>query len=373
MRCRQCEHDVPELDFCIRCGFPLGVTASSVPRRRVGRLQYAAEPRQHAWVPHLTSTLFPQLPRADMGSFLASLLLGAAVIAALAAAGLFPIALTAACVLVPVLVAVYMFAIDIYEERPLLVVGLTAATGAAGGLVLGLWLQHITASTDGPGFGTLGDSGVLLRVAVVPLLGGVLALVGPLVLLHHPRFNDVLDGATFGATAAVTLIGAQTLVQAWPITESGSRPGGAVEPWLVRLFEIGLLLPLVSAGAIGGVAAAFWLRYRAPVRDRHALGPLGSPAAALVAAAALVIAGPLSLQVFGRDGALAPLLALAAVAMIFLRRAIHLGLVEEADEIEVGPIIVCANCRRETPRHTFCGRCGIALRALPKAFVDRTA
>ena len=46
---------------------------------------------------------------------------------------------------------------------------------------------------------------------------------------------------------------------------------------------------------------------------------------------------------------------------------IHVGLLEEAAEREIGPAIRCANCGRSTPRHTFCAHCGVALAALPKA------
>ena len=58
--------------------------------------------------------------------------------------------------------------------------------------------------------------------------------------------------------------------------------------------------------------------------------------------------------------------ALAAVALLWLRRVLHLGLLEEAFEIEIGDEVVCANCGQPTRRHTFCGNCGISLHALPK-------
>jgi hypothetical protein len=41
-------------------------------------------------------------------------------------------------------------------------------------------------------------------------------------------------------------------------------------------------------------------------------------------------------------------------------------LLEEADEADPEADVTCANCGRRTPVHSFCGRCGIALRALPK-------
>jgi len=49
-----------------------------------------------------------------------------------------------------------------------------------------------------------------------------------------------------------------------------------------------------------------------------------------------------------------------------LRRTLHVALLEEAADIEIGPAFTCANCGATTLRHTFCGNCGISLRAMPK-------
>jgi hypothetical protein len=64
---------------------------------------------------------------------------------------------------------------------------------------------------------------------------------------------------------------------------------------------------------------------------------------------------------------LAVLVVLDAVALLLLRSALHVGLLEEAGEQAIGPEIRCANCGAMTASHTFCGNCGIALRALPSA------
>ncbi|HXY92719.1 MAG TPA: zinc ribbon domain-containing protein [Acidimicrobiia bacterium] len=363
--CPQCGGQVPPMSFCVRCGYSLD--DDPMPARRSGRVQFAAAPRERAWAPHVVSSLFPQLPDADMTYFGIALVLGLAVIVGLALGGLYPIALTVAAALMPLLVLLYLVAVDVYEDEPPLVLGLTMAWGALVGVGLGLWLQNIDTPLGPPSFSMLGDGDVLLRVVVVPLVGEGLALAALLVLLRYPRFNDVLDGTTFGAATAVTLIGVQTIVQAWPLVSAGLRPAGESGPWIIRLVEIGVLIPLIWAGAIGALAGAFWLRYRAPVRDRHALGPLGSPLLALVASSLLVVAAPAGLQVLERNPGLIWVAVLAVIAVVLLRRAVHVGLLEEADETaDLGEQIQCANCHRPTPRHTFCGQCGIALRALPK-------
>jgi len=58
----------------------------------------------------------------------------------------------------------------------------------------------------------------------VPLLSVALMLVGPLVLLPYRRFNDVLDGASFGATSAVAFVGAQVVAQSIDLFGAGLRP-----------------------------------------------------------------------------------------------------------------------------------------------------
>ena len=67
------------------------------------------------------------------------------------------------------------------------------------------------------------------------------AMAGPLVLLRYRRFNDVLDGATFGVTAAVAWTGAQAIVGSLALFASGLRPGGAdAVPWVARILALGV-------------------------------------------------------------------------------------------------------------------------------------
>jgi ribosomal protein L32 len=81
---------------------------------------------------------------------------------------------------------------------------------------------------------------------------------------------------------------------------------------------------------------------------------------------ALLVAAALAAYLPGPIVSVVVQLALAAVALLWLRRVLHLGLLEEAFEIEIGETVTCANCGQPTRRHTFCGNCGISLHALPK-------
>ena len=366
VRCGHCGETVPAGEFCCRCGTPLALEHPHP--RLLGRRShhYAASPNEPAWALRMTSTLFPQLPTHAMGSFRVALASGVGLIVLLGLVGVFSVALLAAALLVPLLMLLYLYNVNVYEDEPFLVVGLTLLCGAVGGVILGLVAGHVALPVQQHGWDQLGTSSVLVRVAVLPLAAVLLALLGPLVLLRHPRFNDVLDGVTFGAASAVALQSALLLVAAWPVTGLGLRPQQDATAWTLRLIELGVFVPLIAAGGVGWAAAALWARWRAPIGDRRALGPLGLPGPAVLVAAVLAVAAAVAQEVFGPLGRLVALAVLAGVGLLLMRRAIHLGLMEEANDAEPGDVVACSNCGRPTPVHSFCSACGVAQRALPK-------
>lgn len=269
----------------------------------------------------------------------------------------------------PALVIIYVYSVDVYEDTPLPVLALTMVWGAAWGIAFGIVIDALSRTTPRLGGSGLGSSqlGEMLTLGVVvPILGGVVMVVGPLVLMRDRRYNDVVDGATFGVASAVAFVGAQVIAGSIDLFADGPLPVGEPLPWIARILAIAVALPVVAAGAIGSTVGAFWLRYRAPVRDRAALGPTGRPAIACLAAAALLVGAALAAYLPGPVINVAVQLGLAAIALLWLRRVLHLGLLEEAFEIEIGDDVVCANCGQTTRRHTFCGNCGISLHALPK-------
>lgn len=367
--CPTCHNQVPEGTYCVICGSRLGEAAGA--RRK----EFSAAPGQGVMRPAPMSTIFPQLPNDEMRDFYTALGIGVAVMVALAGFGLFPLALVAAAVLMPIITVVYVYDVDVYEDEPIRIIGLTMMAGGIGGAVAG-WLARVLAPVDAASLMEPSGTDTIIRVVVLPLIGIVLTLIGPIFLLRYRRFNDVLDGATFGVAAAVSFAGAALLIQAWPYFAVGLRPGGDVGGWIFRLLNLGILLPLLYAGAMGIVGGALWLQFRAPVRDRDALGPLGKPAFAIPFAAVALMLGALALEIASEWIAFVWLLLLDVAVIIGLRLVIHLGLMQEAAERDVGPPITCPNCHQQTPLHTFCGSCGISLQALPKSgggSVDRRA
>ena len=355
--CAHCGHLVPPLRYCVRCGSPFD--------RQGRRQEFAAHPGEPARALRLFSTLFPHLPQAGYDSFRYAFALGIAVVAGLVVAGLFPLALVAAAIVVPVLFVLYFIEVDLYERAPLTIIAATLAWGAVIGAVVGGAARITSGSASA-------DSASTFAAAVpgavgLALFGAALAAIGPLALIRHRAFDDVLDGATFGAISGAVYACTAAVIRAGDLLGAGLRPGGDPLPWLVRLATLGIAEPILLAATVGSVCAAFWLRYRAPVKDHRALGWLGVPGIAILAGLALLAAtsaARVTLDLFG--GLLATTIA-AAIGLLWLRATIHLGLLEEANEAEIGPPTRCANCGRMTPGHTFCGWCGVSLQALPKS------
>jgi hypothetical protein len=354
--CSACGGVVPEGNFCVRCGHPLQGSA---------RRAFAAAPHQRPTVPWIVTTLYPHLPKQDLETFRVALIAGVSIVLVLGLAGLFPVAVIVAAVVVPVLTVLYLYDVDLYEDEPIRVIALTMVWGAVAGIVVALVADAVAPTEEAVG-GSISASYVLTRGVVVPIASVALASIGPLALLPSERFNDVLDGATFGAAAGVAFAGALLLAGSSDLLDAGLRPVGATGPWIARLLELALAVPLLFAGAVGGTTAAFWLRYRAPVADRRALGALGHPAVAVGVAFGLVVASALAQIYLDTWISLAVLVLLAGGALLWLRLTIHVGLVQEAGEVPISDEIACPNCGNPTPSHTFCVSCGVSLRALPK-------
>ncbi|MEP7378848.1 MAG: PrsW family glutamic-type intramembrane protease, partial [Chloroflexota bacterium] len=290
IKCSQCGNEVPRLKFCIRCGDPLTDEYAAESVKEDSR-RFAAAPDERVNAVALVSTLFPQLPRADMRSFRLAFGAGVAIMVGLALIGFYAIALAASAVLVPLLMVLYLWDVDIYEDEPLTTLGATMLWGALAGILYGSLVGGVSAST---GFGRADIADTLISAVGLPIVEGVLMIAGPLLLLRWKRFNDVLDGATFGVASAVSFSGAHLIVQVLPIFGAGLRTAGDPLPWIVQLLSLGVLQPVIAAGAVGSFAAALWLRYRSPVNDRSALGILGQPAGALAGALVLLISAGLA-------------------------------------------------------------------------------
>ena len=279
--------------------------------------------------PKLISALFPHLPRDSHRSYRLALGLGSAAVVVLAALRLFPVALIAAALLLPLLVALYLVDVNVYGDEPVWALSLTMGWGAVAGV--GFGLLALTVAPSAASVVVNGTSQYLLvQGLVLPFCGFFVLLLGPLVLLRYQHFNGVLDGVTFGASTAASFTGAQAITYSVHLMGAGLRPGGAVLPWVWRLLSLGLGVPIVTMGAAAAACAALWLRYRAPARDAQVLGALGHPAVALPLAALLVTGAAVGETFLSAGGWLVWLVVFDLVAISLLRLTIHVGLLEES-------------------------------------------
>ena len=150
--CPQCGQPVPDTPFCVRCGESLRDPGGPAGRGRPG--SYAAAPGQSVARVAMFSTLLPQLPDADLDAFRLAFAGGFVALIALVVAGAFPVALVGAAVLVPALVLVYVYSVDVYEDTPIPVIALTMLWGAATGFIFGI----VTAACRPPARASAGSS-----------------------------------------------------------------------------------------------------------------------------------------------------------------------------------------------------------------------
>ena len=143
----------------------------------------------------------------------------------LAVLGLFPMAIVASAVLTPLLVILYLYDVDVYEDDPMSVIAFTMLWGVAAGIAAGLIAKSF-GSTGASLFGESAGSLTLQLGVIMPLISVALMIIGPLFLLPRKIFNDVLDGATFGGAAAVCFAGAQLITTAWPTPDELGPPAG---------------------------------------------------------------------------------------------------------------------------------------------------
>jgi hypothetical protein len=275
------------------------------------------------------SSLFPRVPRDSHLSYRLALWLGAAAVVVLGALRLFPVALIAAALLLPLLAVLYLVDVNAYGEEPVWALSLTMGWGAVAGVGFGLLALAVAPS---PASVIVNGTSQYLVVQglVLPFCGFFVLLIGPLVLLRYHRFNAVLDGVTFGASTGAAFSGAQAITYSARLIGAGLRPGGAVLPWIWRLLSLGLGMPIVTMGAAAAACAALWLRYRAPARDAQALGTLGHPAVALPLGGLLVAGAAVGETFLSPGGWLVWLIVFDLVAISLLRRTIHVGVLEES-------------------------------------------
>jgi hypothetical protein len=322
----------------------------------------------------MVTTLFPHLPHRHRLPF--QVAFGATAVALLAL-GLLrwsgP-AIAVAALAVPLIYLLQLYEVEVYEDEPLLIIGATLVVGAVLG---GVW-AHFTGSTIttillqnntlGTTAGRLFEGGVWL-----PLASQVLMLVGGLALYFRRRYDEALDGFTFGVAGALGFTAASTIVNLWPELNQGFVSSATQTDSVLDALLRGVLTPFVNASLAGIICGAVWLS-RGPTRrlPYHRL-VVGLAPAIAVAVVTRVLLGLESVIFLDTLTGVAAAGAATILLMVWVRFTLHYTLLAEAVEVPVGPDGPCSHCHHIVPRMAFCPNCGIATRATPKSGSGRAS
>lgn len=355
--CPHCDVVVPVGTFCGNCG--ANFSNEGGPTRAH---QFAAAPGEHVTHVAVISTLFPHLPHRHAHLFREALVIGLALVVLLAAIRLFTPALLLAAVLLPILYLLYLYEVEVYESEPLTVLLATFGTGVVLGVAYVLVVSHLlTPALNGA------LQGPLIVGVLLPMILQALMLVGPLLLLSRPRFDEALDGLTFGVTSALGFTMAAVITSNWHVLTAPLVGSSAVSAEsIIEIVRAAILVALVNAGTTATITTALWLRYRTRTRSGEPRAVTSLPLSAAIGFGAQILLGIAGYFAPGPVPQLIIWAAAAGLLLVWLRLLIHHALLQEGEELAVGPLSPCPECHRLVPTMRFCPACGVARSAGPK-------
>lgn len=357
--CQHCGRETPDEPFCTWCGAHLSTQGETAKRRFHSYVAHAGE---HVSQPSVVSTIFPHLPRHRMHEFRWALLGGLGVVVALVGGGLVVASILAAAVLVPALYLVYLYEAQVYRDEPAKVVGVTMVAGAVLGVAVSLVADAVL--PEQPAF-ALPTVGFLVGSTIVlPLVQEVLKPLPTLWLKTSGKFNETIDGLTFGIAAGLGFAAAQTIVQFSKVVTTEPVHTNSAN-WIFYVVGLAVLLPLLQASCTGAIVAALWRGGGG--RDR-ALRVMAVP----VALAAHVLYSLVS-QLLANDGVNGLIVlifqaAVVAAMLVYIRHLIHGALLEEAKDFGF-QTLVCPHCQHTIGASAFCPLCGGAVSAGPRTVI----
>lgn len=382
MECPRCRASLPEVaHFCQVCG--LDQRSADEGRRQ----SFAAKPDEPVASFALISTIMPRGVGRRPQTYRLALTIALVVALVAAIFGALPIAVLVAAFAVPIVYIVYLYDVNLWEDEPIPVTGLAfALTGVLALLFTIIWTALVPADfrvgaldgslARGPQVGTF----VLVAVGV-PVVGEVLRQIGPCLLASRPRFDDLMDGLTFGVVSGVAYATFDTLVRHSDALFGGLVGTGDPGYWVSLIFLEGLVKPMIMGTATGLACAEF----SGLGRGYDGLTPRYVRAVAVAVLANVAYQSGTYLFSFLNPtmGVLLSIvwgLIILAALILRIRTVLHAGLMEAALERsardrgvgETGELDFCARC--EMPllaEASFCNACGTAVRVRAKAVTPR--
>lgn len=377
MSCPRCGGETPEVSrFCQACG--LDLQSDDVARRK----SFAAKPDEPVASFALISTIMPRGSGRHPQTYRIALVIGLTVALISAIFGALPIAILVAAFTVPIVYVVYLYDVNMWEDEPLLVTAASfVLTGALTVVFTLIWLGLRAPIDPAMSFGQAAanhpQAGTFVLVAVVvPIIAMALIQIGPLFLASRTKFDDLMDGLTFGVISGVAYATFDTLVRHFDLLTDGMAAGSDAATWVAMIFLEGLIKPLIIGTAAGIAGAEFSGLGRG--YDGFTLRYARGLAEATVAIIAYQAGAYLFSYLPSAQGLLLTLvwgLLILGALILRMRNVLHLGLLEAAleqvartrDGGEHGERDFCATCEMPLPLGSaFCSACGTAVRAKPR-------
>jgi hypothetical protein len=385
--------DPQDIDRCARCGAAQPQAARFCHRcghdhldQRDGRAEraahYVAAPTQRVRSVNVVSALLPLSSGEGVQTYELALAVAIVIPVVAALAGWVAFALVAAAAAVPTVFAIYLYDVNEWDDQPVpVVLGCIVAAlaqGAAATWALGEYVLDDAGAAVGFGEHGVDSRTVVVLGVVAPLLALMLSMLGPLWLASRPRFDDMIDGLTFGAVSGAAYAAAQTLTAHRDAFGSASLRRGDVDLWVTIVANAAIVKPIVYGAAVAIAAAGFsgiGAGYEGFGR-RFARSAAIAAAAMLAYGLGVAVLGELDVdRSVGAALGLAWGLVVAAVTVIVLRTQLHLGVLEAALEAVGGRPsrhesigdAHCGECEMPlAPLALFCNACGASVRAAPK-------
>ncbi len=379
MECPRCGSEVPDVSqFCHHCGSGL---RSADPGRKKA---YAARPDEPVASFRLVSTIMPQGSGQQPYTYKVALGVALLITVVTAALGALPVAIMVAAFAIPIVYILYLYDVNLWEDEPIpVVVAAFLLTGVLAGVFTWLWSDRIGLSLDTIGSNDAGPVGrdLLILLLLVPVVSVLIQQVGPLYLASRPRYDDLMDGFTFGVVAGVGFACFETLVLHWGWISGGfAGPGSGAGTWISIVVLQGFVKPLIYGSAAGLAVAEFsglGEKYDG-FTPRWVIGVLQA-----IVVNALFQGGVYLLGFVGGQGSwigavlgvIWGLLLLGAL-IVLVRTVLHKGLLEAALESAArggsnhasGEQAFCTRCEMPLlPHSDFCSACGNATRSVPKS------